>query len=69
MSDAYEDYNYDPPVSGAGGKGRTKHEATEKQRSNENKQHGTKDARKAEQQIINAETKQKERMKKQNSKD
>ncbi len=72
MSDAddYEHYNYDPPVpGGAGTKGRTKRETSDKQQSYESKQHGTKDARKAEQQITNAETKQKEKMKKQNNKE
>ena len=46
-----------------------KRETSDKQQSHESKQHGTKDARKAEQQITNAETKQKEKMKKQNIKE
>ena len=71
--DQYEHYNYDPPVSGgsgASGKGRSKQEVGEKMKANEQKTHATKDARKAAEQITNAEQKQKEKnMKKQNSKD
>lgn len=71
-ADEFEHYNYDPPASGgsgASGKNRTKREVNDKAHSNENKSHGTKDARRVEEQITNSEQKQKEKMKKQNSKE
>ena len=67
--DQYEHYNYDPPVSGgsgASGKGRSKREVADKAAG---KSHTAKDARKVEEQITNAEQKQKDKMKKQNSKE
>ncbi|KAJ8047955.1 hypothetical protein HOLleu_00083 [Holothuria leucospilota] len=68
--DRYEQYNYDdaPVKGGSSGKGRTKKEIHEKEHMFEEKK-TAKTGRKVEDQITNAEKKQKEKLKKQSSKD
>lgn len=69
-SDKYEQYNYDdaPVKSGSSGKGRSKKELHEKEHMFEDKK-STREGRKVEDQITNAEQKQKEKVKKQSSRD
>lgn len=65
--DEFDHYNYDTPIhSGSSGKGLTKKEKVTKEHMNP--QSG-KEARVVEDQITNAEQKQKEKLKKQSSKD
>ena len=65
--DSYEHYNYDPPIhSGASGKGLTKKEKVAKESAHPPSE---KEARIVEEQITNAEQKQKDKVKKQTSKE